>query len=409
MKINLSLSFSFIFYKMSNEKIEKIKLNSFLISSAPARADFLNTHQDYKGLPVVPIAINLRTYFFAIKEINEKFKIISLNLKRQGVEYIDIFNIPKVNLKPGRWFGNYLRSVFIALQKYIRKNFNKGLEILIESEIPVASGLASSAALEVAFTKLLSEYYDLNLSLEEIAEISFIAENKIFGIPCGRLDQYGSSFGKSIILYPKPPVKVEALPINDMNIIVVDSGIRHSVADIHPKRQEEINIGLRQLMESSIVPKEIKEKIGYRFDEPKWDEIKIEEIEKYLGLINNISAKRILYTIKTHESTLRAIEIIKSSVIKNKLYELGKIMNEQHEFMRDLYDLSLPKIEKIRNEMLNSGALGVKISGAGLGGCLIGIYDKKENGNKILESAIKAGATNGWMLKIDEGVKAEWR
>jgi len=96
-------------------------------------------------------------------------------------------------------------------------------------------------------------------------------------------------------------------------------------------------------------------------------------------------------------------------MIKNKLYVLGEIMNEQHEFMRDLYDLSLPKIEKIRNEMLNSGALGVKISGAGLGGCLIGIYDKKENGNKILESAIKAGATNGWILKIDEGVKAKWR
>lgn len=394
---------------MINERIETIKANSFLFSSAPARADFLNTHQDYKGLPVVPIAVNLRTYFFAMNEINGKFKIISLNLKRQGVDYIDTFSIPKVNLKPGKWFGNYLRSVVIALQKTIRKKFNKGLEILIESEIPVASGLASSAALEVAFTKLLSEYYNLNLSLEEIAEISFIAENKIFGIPCGRLDQYGSSFGKAIVLYPKPPVKVETLPISDIDIIVVDSGIRHSVADIHPKRQEEINIGLKQLMESSIVPKNLKEKLGYRFDEPKWDKIKIEEIEKYLELINNISAKRILYTIKTHESTLKAIEIIKSGMIKNKLEELGKIMNEQHEFMKDLYDLSLPKIEEIRNEMLNAGALGVKISGAGLGGCLIGIVKEKEEGNKIVESAIKAGATNGWILKIDEGVKAEWR
>ncbi|MEM2083176.1 MAG: galactokinase family protein [Nitrososphaerota archaeon] len=394
---------------MINERIETIKANSFLFSSAPARADFLNTHQDYKGLPVVPIAVNLRTYFFAMNEINGKFKIISLNLKRQGVDYIDTFSIPKVNLKPGKWFGNYLRSVVIALQKTIRKKFNKGLEILIESEIPVASGLASSAALEVAFTKLLSEYYNLNLSLEEIAEISFIAENKIFGIPCGRLDQYGSSFGKAIVLYPKPPVKVETLPISDIDIIVVDSGIRHSVADIHPKRQEEINIGLKQLMESSIVPKNLKEKLGYRFDEPEWDKIKIEEIEKYLELINNISAKRILYTIKTHESTLKAIEIIKSGMIKNKLEELGKIMNEQHEFMKDLYDLSLPKIEEIRNEMLNAGALGVKISGAGLGGCLIGIVKEKEEGNKIVESAIKAGATNGWILKIDEGVKAEWR
>lgn len=394
---------------MKNEEIETLKSNSFLYSSAPGRADFLNTHQDYKGLPVIPIAINLRTYFFAINEINGKFKIISLNLKEQKIDYIDIFNIPKVELKTGKWFGNYLRSIIIALQKNLRKKFNKGLEIIIKSDIPVASGLASSAALEVAFIKLLNEYYDLNLSPKEIAEISFIAENKIFGIPCGRLDQYSSSFGKAIILYPKQPVKVEVLPISDMNIIVVDSGIRHSVADIHPKRQEEINAGLKQLMELPMVPKYLKEKLGYKFDEPKWNDIKIENIEKYLKLINSISAKRILYTIKTHESTLKAIEIIKSGILENKLEELGKIMNEQHEFMRDLYDLSLPKMEEIRNEMLNAGALGVKISGAGLGGCLIGIAKGEEDGKRIINSAIKAGAINGWILKIDEGAKVEWR
>lgn len=95
---------------MKNEEIETLKSNSFLYSSAPGRADFLNTHQDYKGLPVIPIAINLRTYFFAINEINGKFKIISLNLKEQKIDYIDIFNIPKVELKTGKWFWKLFKK-----------------------------------------------------------------------------------------------------------------------------------------------------------------------------------------------------------------------------------------------------------------------------------------------------------
>lgn len=381
----------------------------FLVVSAPGRADFLNTHQDYKGLPVVPIAVNLRTYIFAVRELRDEFRIVSLNLKRQGLEHVDVFDTRDVGLKRGRWFGNYLRSVFIALQQITGEKFGKGLEIVIYSEISVASGLASSAALEVAFAKLLDEFYSLNLSRMDLAEASFVAENQVFGIPCGRLDQYASAFGRAILLHPRPPVRVEPLPLEDIDIVVVDSGVRHSVADIHPGRQKEINKGLSQLMEMLEVPRQVKEKLGYRYDEPEWSRIEIEEIKPYLELIDKVSANRILYTIKANISTMKAIELIRTGQGKEKLDELGKIMNEQHEMMRELYDLSLPELEEMRNAMLKAGALGVKISGAGLGGCLIGLVGNSAEGDKVLEAALQAGAANGWILEIDDGVKVEYK
>lgn len=387
--------------------LRRTGVHPFLISSAPGRADFLNTHQDYKGLPVVPIGVNLRTYMFATRILPRRFRIISLDLEKQETTHIDEFDLNKLILRSGTWFGNYLRGVLMALQAFTGKTFDDGLEVLIKSDVPIASGLASSAALEVAFATLLNSYYDLRLSCKDLAEQCFISENRILGIPCGRLDQYGSSYGKAILLKTRPPVDVELLPLEDIDIVTADSGIRHSTADIHPRRQEDINRGLKKLMVSQDVPSMLKERLGYRFDEPKWEGINEQEVAPYLKELDITAANRILYTLRAHASTMQALKLIKSGHVKKELEELGEIMNEQHIMIRDLYDLSLPELERIRNAMVKDGAFGVKISGAGLGGCLIGLVKDPYSGDKVLKAALKAGALRGWVLKVDRGAVIE--
>ena len=123
-----------------------------------------------------------------------------------------------------------------------------------------------------------------------------------------------------------------------------------------------------------------------------------------------------MFTFLMQEYTDIAIKIIRNEKLtskefqkigyhKDKLTMLGIIMNKQHELLRDYYDVSLPEIEKIRNAMLNAGALGVKISGAGMGGSLIALIRKKKDANKIIEKAIENGASQGWYIKISEGPK----
>ena len=384
----------------------EIGVEPFLVSSAPGRADFLNTHQDYKGLPVVPIAVSLRTYVFATRKLEGEFRVISLNLKEENKEYIDTFKLDDVRLEGGKWFGDYFRAVVIAMSKRF-KTLEKGLEVTVDSNVPIASGLASSAALEVAFTKLLDEYYGLSLTKKEVAEVSYSAEREVMGIPCGRLDQYGSAYGGAILLYPRPPVRVETLPLKDLNMVIVDTGIRHSVSDIHPRRQEEIDRGLKALLSSERVPVELKRKLGPVHYEVKWESIELEEVRPYLSLLDDVAAKRILFTIMMNESTKEALNLIRKGVVKD-LSILGNIVNQQHELLRDLYDVSLPEIEHIRNAMLSAGALGVKISGAGLGGCLIALVKNREEGKNVLNRAMEAGALRGWVVKIDEGVRIEY-
>lgn len=117
--------------------------------------------------------------------------------------------------------------------------------------------------------------------------------------------------------------------------------------------------------------------------------IDFEKIKNYLDRLPSPYRERVLFTFKMHNSTLPALKIIRDeniefeeiissldlfnvdtikSVLGDKLRLIGLIMDHQHVLLRDYYDLSLPALERMRNHMKEAGALGAKLSGAGLGG-----------------------------------------
>jgi len=401
-----------------------------VVISCPGRADFLNTHQDYKGLPVVPVAINLRTYLYAKPLKGNMFTIKSLDLEEYKEPSTDTFEIKENDTLGGKFFGNYFRGIVNVMvrQGLIKKL--RGMEITVKSEIPIGSGLASSAALEVAFAELLNHVCNLGYTRRDLAEIGYAAETKEVGVPCGRLDQYGVSFGGIIKLECRPPYRVETLPFTDLTFAIVDSGIRHATGDIHPKRQAEMNMGLESLMGSEAVPQELKKKLGYRFDQARWDEISEEEIEESLSALDDKTRNRIVFTIKMQRLTEFALKVLRfESVSKEEIIRnlgedswsiiqespmdershriLGHVMNEQHSFLRDLYDVSLPEIEEICSAALRAGAYGAKISGAGMGGSIIALVRGIDVGRNVVDACLEAGARKGWVSQVGEGVRVE--
>jgi galactokinase len=402
---------------------------SFVVSS-PGRADFLNTHQDYKGLPVVPIAINLRMYLSAELSHNRNITVKSHNLKNLNEPSIDSFEIGRNPIIGNKFFGDYLRGIVnILVKKNLSKKL-KGLNVYIKSEIPVGSGLSSSAALEVGFIYLLNHAFKLGLTNKDLAEVSYLAENQEVGIPCGRLDQYGVTFGGIIKLDCRSPFNVEKLPFNDITLVIIDSGIRHSTADIHPMRQDDINRGLKTLMENKNMPQSLRRKLGIRFDEPVWEQITEEELEKFLDRLDDKARKCILFTIRMHKLTMFALRILRFEIVNDKKIKehlgieklktikrklksegnhliLGEVMNNQHALLRDLYDVSLPEIEKICSAALEAGSYGTKISGAGLGGSIIALVGNEKEGKKVIDACLSAGAKKGWVSRVGEGVRLE--
>jgi galactokinase len=402
------------------------------VASAPGRADFLNTHQDYKGLPVVPVEINLRTFIFGKPWGDGVFAIRSLNLEELREPCVDTFRVGENDMLERGWFGNYFRGVINVLVKKGSVGKLRGMNIIVKSQIPIGSGLSSSAALEIAFLKLLNQVFNLGYTDKDLAELAYLAETQEVKVSCGRLDQYGSVYGGIIKLECRPPFNFEPLPFTNLIFAIIDSGIRHATMDIHPQRQEEINKGLKGLIESSTVPAELKAKLGYRYDEPLWEEISEKEISPYLSLLDERAARRILYTIKAQRSTEFGLRVLRNVIISDeelikhlssdaakiktyrdkapserKRWILGEVMNEQHGLLRDLYDVSLPELERIREAAIEAGAYGVKISGAGLGGSLIALVRNSRVGRLVLNAGLSAGAKQGWISGVAPGARIE--
>ena len=397
--------------------------------SAPARADFLNTHQDYKGLPVVSAGLNLRLRIQGEAISGTMIKVDSLNLERLGLPSYDEFDLKEITYRGSGWFGDYVRAVVNVLKKAGYYGKLGGVQMTIESDIPIGAGLGSSGALEVTVAKFLDATFNLGLPRHELAEYAYLAEREELCIPCGRLDQYGSAYGGILKIETRPPYRVEELPFRAITLTIIDSGIKHSTAQIHPVRQQEIDEGLTALLEAKLPPT-LHTKLAQKHYEVRWEELTEDELAPFLSMMSEKSAKRILFTIKMQESTELALRLLRGENVnamdilrlsdrdirhllpyigpeKRRYVLLGELMNYQHRLLRDLYELSLPELEKLRTAMLSAGANGVKLSGAGMGGALIALSSSKEEATRVLRAALDAGAPGGWVSGIADGVQVE--
>ena len=396
-----------------------------IVVSAPGRADFLNTHQDYKGLPVVPVAVRLRCYTVGALNNSRMVRVASLNLREMGEDYRDEFSLDDLKLVGGGWFGDYVRAV---MKSIMDQGYHLGgMDIVIWSEVPVGAGLSSSASLEISIAKLVSELCGLSLDKRCLAEIGYRAEHDIMGIPCGRLDQYASAFGGVIVLETRPPFRVEELEAWDLTFVITDSGEHRRIISVHPIRQNEINEALRILIEEVKPPHEIMQHLAYSYYETRWEYLVV-SLEPYLETIQKRLADRIRFTLRMHKSTLYAIELLRGArpsregFIKavgedfarecmldfsDRLQVIGAIMNYQHVLLRDLYEVSTPRLEDLRYTLLEAGALGAKISGAGMGGAIIALARDMESGEAIKRACARKGYTSAWVSTPDEGARRE--
>ncbi|MEZ0290321.1 MAG: galactokinase family protein [Sulfolobales archaeon] len=396
-----------------------------VIVSAPGRIDFLNTHQDYKGLPVVAVGIDLRTYVAISRNLySDRVVVVSENMRDLGERYVDSFELEGFGLARDKWFGSYVRAAVksLLIKGYEIKPFNAW----IYSTVPVGAGLGSSGTLLVSLIYAVSELYNLRLRPEEVAELAYIAEHDIMRIPCGRLDQYAAAFGGVAYIETKPPYKVHSIDFGKGYFVVLDSGVKHSTADIHPKRQRELDQGLEMLR--SIVPGEIRDLINGRYYEVSWEALREEALYPYLHSIPHPYSSRILYTLRAQRSTLNALRVLRGETLdpseldfmikevemfldkkirvkREDLYQVGLIMTYQHVLLSKLYEVSIPVIDEIVIRSVETGGLGAKLSGAGLGGSVVVLARDKGSAEKILRDILdRKIAVRGWIVRIDRGL-----
>jgi len=349
-------------------------------SSAPARVCLYGEHQDYLQLRVIPAAINLRINFTSYEGKKNMISVFSKDLNQSIKIPVKIQAMSSKNIN----FRSYLEAGILALKSHNSKMTVPSINVTIQSDIPIASGLSSSAALLVAWIKHLCGITEIEINKEQLAELAYNAEHYLLGIPCGRMDQYSSSIGGIISLICTEPPKLKKLPKPNFHLIVVDSKTPKLTSQVHGVKVKEI----KRITEF------FEKETGITLNESS-----MSIFNKFSKKFNEKEKKILAGVISIKEDTEEAEkEIIKPNP---DLDILGDLLISQQIALRENLEVSTPILDKIVDSGIVNGALGGKLTGAGLGGSVVLLTD--QNNDSIVDSLKTNFKLPVWSVEIDEG------
>jgi len=383
--------------KKLKSEFEKVfgNQNEIQIFNAPGRVNIIGEHTDYNGGYVLPIAINLSLLAAAQKRKDTKLYLKSMNFSRKFATFLE-----NLKYQEKRDWANYPLSAAWALKEEgIELN---GANIVFEGNIPVASGLSSSAAIEVLTMKCLLELSEKNIEKEKIPILCRKGENDFIGVKSGIMDQYIITFGKenNALFLDCETLKHELIPFHNMGdktIIIGNTKIRRGlVKSAYNQRLAECNEGLK-LLKGYIKRENIK----------NLSNIKKQEFEQYKNKLPKVIRKRCAHVIYENERVKEAVD----SLEKGNLNKLGQLMIQSHNSLKEQYEVSCKELDTMVESFLKfDDVYGARMTGAGFGGCAIALVDQKSQAEIIKgvskEYKDKTGIHGEFYIcRISDGVK----
>lgn len=327
-----------------------------LITEAPGRVNLIGEHVDYNQGLVLPFAIDSTTKC-AIRERNDEKILISS--KQLGEPVFEI-ELSKLSPKSGPEWTRYFLGVIWSL------GISRGVEILIDSDVPQGAGLSSSAALECSIALALNELFGLEISQVELAQLTQRAENDYVGVPCGIMDQTISLLGKSgnALLIDCRDLSTQQIPLNleshGLQLLVVDTRAHHALVDGgYAKRRLQC------------------EEVAKFFNLKSLRDLSIEQLKSQENELEPILYRRARHVVTEIGRVQSAIKLLQVEDFTS----LGETLNQSHESLRDDYEVSCPELDCAVRVARATGALGARMVGGGFGGSAIALVKSGEAGS----------------------------
>jgi galactokinase len=306
------------------------------------------------------------------------------------IDYLDLNLRDSFSLDSEIQYRNkrdYVRSAFNVMK---RKDIipNHGANLEITGNIPIAAGLSSSSALTVGAIMLITHLSGVHMKAEDIALRAYDAEVVEFKESGGNMDHFASAVGGVIHVNMKEN-KVSSLPAKLSSIVIGDSG---------EKKKDTVG-DLRYIR--TTVEREyelIKQKIT-TFDRRTTPLNTIYELGRNRPTKERNMAEA---TLRNRDLTNQAFKLLQMKSPNHQ--EIGALLAEHHEILRNSLNRSTPRIEKLIEAAYSAGALGCKINGSGGGGTIMAYCD----GNEIeVASSIQNAGGKASIVKVHSGVKVD--
>ncbi len=324
---------------------------------SPGRVNLIGEYTDIASGSVLPLAIQLGIDAHVANRNDRVIRVFSLGEEQK-------FDLDDLSKSDCSWL-NYIKGVFFVFEKHgIR--LENGLDIAMESTLPLASGLSSSACLEVLIATIINEEAKANIDKLTIVKYSKEAENDYIGVASGIMDQFAVAFGEKDRCIKLNTATLEyslaKFELGDNDLVIMNSNKKRTLADSkYNLRVQEVNAGLDDLRKY--------------IDFPYACAISLDDLYKYQDKIKNPdSFKRLKHLITDNMRVKKSSELLE----KGDIDGFAKLLVEGHRSMQYDFEASGKELDTLVDLALKYGAKGARMTGAGFGGCAIFISEKSK-------------------------------
>lgn len=328
-----------------------------ILASAPGRVNLVGEHTDYNDGFVLPMAIDRRTWVAASRRSDDR---VVAHADGTGESH----EVPGGPPAPGRrrW------TDYVAAMLQVMRDDGyaaPGLNLFIESTVPIGAGLSSSAALELALARVIATAAGGAWEPSHVARLAQRAENEFVGVRCGIMDQLIAAAGHAGTALLVDCRSLQARPVavpDAVTIVVMDTGVRRtlSATDYNARRTvcEYVVSRIRSVATDVRALRDVQPSL----------------LETARLLLDDTAYRRAKHVVE--ENTRPAALAI--ALGAGDYRRAGAILDASHASLRDLYEVSSVHLDLVCDEArAHPACYGARMTGAGFGGCAIALVARE--------------------------------
>jgi galactokinase len=323
----------------------------------PGRVNLIGEHIDYNGGLVMPCAINFGTWMLLSPNEDNVFRFRSVNFE----ETYDV-GVQTAYVKTGREWYNYPLGVlhhFVEAGKPVQ-----GLDVLYYGNVPIGSGLSSSASIEIATAFAFNQFFKAGYSKLDLVKMAKSVENNFIGLSSGIMDQFAVAFGEEN--------KALKLDCDTLDYQAVDANLANNVLAI-------INTNKPRKLAESKYNERVQEcaealtALQQELDINNLCDIDGSTFKNYEHLITNPTVlKRARHVIEENDR----VKLAAVALAAHDLPRFGELMYASHKSLQYDYEVSGIELDTVvEYSLTDPNVTGARMTGAGFGGCAIAIVN----------------------------------
>ncbi len=330
------------------------------IARAPGRVNLLGEHVDYNDGFVLPAAIDRATYIAFSPTNTPHSTLVAADFDQQTSFSPDTVSIKtQSDSSPLPEWTLYPAGVMWSLMEESLPT--PSIHAVFSSNVPRGSGLSSSASVEMAFLVAWQTLGGWTLPPMKRALLGQKAENKYVGVNCGIMDQFASACGveNKLLLLDCRSLEWKLIPLpEDISIVIADTTVRRKLTSGEYNRRRSACEEAVQLLQTDLP--NIK----------SLRDVSVEEFNRLANKLPDEIEKRARHVVEEIGRSNQAEALLEAGDIQN----FGRLMNECHVSLRDLYEVSCPELN-VMVDIAQSldGCHGARLTGAGFGGCTVNL------------------------------------